>query len=155
MNKEVTSWKRWKTTVLKKCNKTALIECKRLAMHLANCRQWHWRDRIGQNSVTVHSLLSALIDFTFELLSEWMLFSLDIERIFGSQRESQKEALMKRRERIRELRKEKKQQGLPIDDDEILKQVNAEEKEEKQKRLVRLGYHEEHLGDWSRVGNIT
>ena len=84
-----------------------------------------------------------------------MLFSLDIERIFGSQRESQKEALMKRRERIRELRKEKKQQGLPIDDDEILKQVNAEEKEEKQKRLVRLGYREEHLGDWSRVGNIT
>jgi len=49
----------------------------------------------------------------------------DIERIFGEQRQTQEEALKKRKDRIRQLRKEK------------MKQVDAEEKAQKQKRTVR------------------
>ena len=60
----------------------------------------------------------------------------DIERIFGEQRLSQEEELKKRKDRIRQLRREKAKQGLPIDMEEIEKQVNAEEKAEKRKRTV-------------------
>ena len=60
-----------------------------------------------------------------------------MERIFGEQRMSQEEALKKRRARIRELRKEGAAHGLEIDDAAIEKQVEEEEKLEKQKRKVK------------------
>ena len=63
---------------------------------------------------------------------------LDIERIFGEQRLTQDEKLKKRKDRIRQLRRERAKQGLSTDMDEIEKQVEAEEKAEKQKRTVRL-----------------
>ena len=63
---------------------------------------------------------------------------LDIERIFGEQRLTQDEKLKKRKDRIGQLRRERAKQGLSTDMDEIEKQVEAEEKTEKQKRTVRL-----------------